>query len=99
MLMDRMRAATILAVSMSVLLTGCDAYVEKAKYDELQKKLDETTKGLVDAKDELGKAREKIGEYQAHRYEIFKSGFRTWRLDTVTGKSCILLTTDSDWKT
>ena len=26
------------------------------------------------------------------------SGGRTWRLDSVTGKTCILLTSDQDWK-
>jgi hypothetical protein len=32
------------------------------------------------------------------RYQIHREGFRTWRLDTATGKVCLLLTSDSDWK-
>jgi hypothetical protein len=31
------------------------------------------------------------------RYEVVKEGFRTWRLDTATGKTCLLLTTEADW--
>jgi len=37
--------------------------------------------------------REECGSLQ-----IYRSGFRTWRLDTATGRTCILLTTDDDWK-
>ena len=32
------------------------------------------------------------------RYTHFRVGFRTWRLDSATGESCILLTSDLDWK-
>ena len=32
------------------------------------------------------------------RYQQFSRGFRTWRMDTATGNSCLLLTTDDDWK-
>jgi hypothetical protein len=32
------------------------------------------------------------------RYQIHNEGFRTWRLDTATGKTCILLTSKEDWK-
>jgi hypothetical protein len=32
------------------------------------------------------------------RYQIFTRGVRTWRLDTATGRSCLLLTSDEDWK-
>ena len=39
---------------------------------------------------ELGKG---VGRYQIHR-----EGFRTWRLDTSTGKICLLLASDADWK-
>lgn len=36
---------------------------------------------------------------QVGRFQIYKNGFRTWRLDSATGRSCLLLTTDEDWKT
>jgi hypothetical protein len=32
------------------------------------------------------------------RYSQYVSGFRTWRLDSATGDTCLLLTTDEDWK-
>lgn len=32
------------------------------------------------------------------RYQIYRSGFRTWRLDSSTGMTCILLTSEDDWK-
>jgi hypothetical protein len=39
---------------------------------------------------EIGKS---VGRFQLHR-----DGFRTWRLDTATGTSCLMLTIESDWK-
>jgi len=32
------------------------------------------------------------------RYQVDREGFRTWRLDTATGKICLLLTSNDDWK-
>ena len=32
------------------------------------------------------------------RYQTFSRGYRTWRLDTATGSSCLLLSTEEDWK-
>lgn len=32
------------------------------------------------------------------RYQTFTRGIRTWRLDTATGSSCLLLTSEEDWK-
>ena len=58
--------------------------------DALQKKLDETSK-------ELTQAKQQVGEYQSHRYQMFREGYRTWRLDTVRGSSCIMLTVQNDW--
>jgi hypothetical protein len=79
------------------LLAACDAYVEKSKYDEVKQKLTQTTKELDDSQHDVQKAHEQIGEYQAHRYQMFRVGFRTWRMDSVKGTSCIMLTTESDW--
>lgn len=83
------------AVFLFALLTAC---VEKSEYDELKRKSEETAKRLAQTQEDLQKAREKIGEFQAHRYETFQNGFRRWRLDTVKGTSCVMLTTDQDWK-
>ena len=32
------------------------------------------------------------------RYQIDREGLSTWRLDTSTGRICLLLTSDADWK-
>jgi hypothetical protein len=32
------------------------------------------------------------------RFREFRDGLRTWRLDTATGRTCILLATDWDWQ-
>jgi hypothetical protein len=81
-----------------VLLTGCDAYVEKEKYDASQKDAANLKQQLAEAQESLRKAQEQVAQCQAHKYEIFHKGYRTWRLDTITGTTCILLTTTEDWK-
>jgi len=77
------------------LLVACDAntlgYVEKAKYDAVQKQLEKTEA-------DLKTAQQQVSECQAHKYQIYREGWRTWRLDTVTGVTCILLTSEADWK-
>jgi hypothetical protein len=69
----------------------------QAEVDALQKirtgqyelvKSDELAQLRKDA--EIGRS---VGRYQVHM-----SGFRTWRLDTATGASCLLLTSEADWK-
>jgi len=93
-------------------LSGCDAYIEKTKYDALQQKLvDEETdhkalqQKLVDEETDykalqqkLVDSQETLRKAQEHKYQIFHHGLRTWRLDTVVGGSCIMLTTPEDWK-
>ena len=72
-------------------LTGCDAYVDKAKYDASEKE-------TADLKKQVADLQEQVADCKAHKYEIFHQGYRTWRLDTVSGSTCILLTTPEDWK-
>ena len=59
----------------------------------------ETCNCAVLSKDEIVKLREQaeLGKH-INRYQMRSEGFRTWRFDTATGKICLLLTTDSDWK-
>ena len=66
---------------------GC---VEQSKYAALHDELGKTQEALR-------KAQGQISRLQAHRYEIFISG-GTWRLDTTTGETCILLASDGNWK-
>jgi hypothetical protein len=32
------------------------------------------------------------------KYQLYRQGNITWRVDTETGKSCILFATDEEWK-
>jgi len=100
--MYRRSPLVILVISGYLFLSAC---VEKTEYDALQKKLDDTTKQLGDTtkqlsetKDSLKKAQDELTDLQAHRYQTFVSGHRTWRLDSAKGTSCVLLTSDEDWK-
>jgi hypothetical protein len=83
-------------------LVGCDAkelgYVELGKYDALQKQYAASQEQLKMTETDLKTAQQQVSECQAHKYQIYKETWRTWRLDTVTGATCILLTTEADWK-
>jgi hypothetical protein len=85
-------------LTLVLFLTGCDAYVDKEKYDAAQKETADLKKQAADLQESLRKAQEQVAECQAHKYEIFHKGYRTWRLDTIAGTTCILLTTAEDWK-
>ena len=80
---------------MAMLLSGCDTHVQRSKYENLQKQLAVTKRDLDDAREALENART---EAKPGRYQTFREGFRQRRFDTATGTSCILLTTDADWK-
>lgn len=76
---------------------GLEIATSQAEVDAVQKirigqyeliKYDELAQLRKDA--EIGKS---VGRYQMHQI-----GFRTWRLDTATGTSCLLLTSEADWK-
>jgi hypothetical protein len=77
-------------------LGGC---VLQSKYDESQKQIESLNKQLKETTDGLTEANSKWAECRAHKYQFMLVGFRTFRFDTVTGASCIQLSTDSDWKT
>lgn len=88
----RNQTAVLLAC---VFLCGCAAsdlgYVEKPKYDALQQE-------LTKAQDDLKTAQSVVAECQAHKYQVYTQAYRTWRLDTITGETCLLLAPTSDWK-
>jgi hypothetical protein len=89
--MRTLQVALILAAIS--LTTACTelGYVQKKDYDTVQTKLTET-------ENKLKEADKKLAETQAHHYTHFQLGSRTWRMDSVTGSTCILLATDADWK-
>jgi outer membrane lipoprotein-sorting protein len=89
--MRTLQTALILAAILCT--TACTelGYVEKNDYDAVQAKLSETEKKLKEAD-------KQIADFQAHRYSVYHEGWRTWRMDSVSGTTCILLTTQADWK-
>jgi len=90
----------LLVLAMCVSLEGCEdaGFVRKDKYDASQAQLKKAQEELQKAQEELKKAQQQLLESQAHKYQIYTQGWRTWRLDSVTGKTCILLTSPQDWK-
>lgn len=90
--------ALLAALALSFSLLGCDAFVDREKYDASQKQLADLKKQLAETSENLKKAEQKIAEYEAHRYQFMNVTARTWRFDTVTGRSCIQLTSEADWK-
>ena len=90
------KCSFLFVTSVALILGGCEI-VDDSDYETVQKiksgqysliKNDELS--LLKSQAELGKG---VGRYQIHR-----EGFRTWRLDTSTGKICLLLTAEADWK-
>lgn len=90
----------LLVLAMCVSLEGCEdvGFVPKDKYDVSHVQLKKTQEELQKTEEELKKAQQQLQESQAHKYQIYTQGWRTWRLDSVTGKTCILLTSPQDWK-
>ncbi len=69
-------------------VSGCDDYqmADKSKQVVLSKEEYEQLKASAALAKQVG------------RYQIHKEGLRTWRLDTATGKSCLMLATEAYWK-
>ena len=84
-----MRRPVLLFVAVCF-MSGCDDFqlADKSKEVVISKSEYEQLKAAVAASQA-----KQVGRYQLHR-----EGFRTWRLDTATGRSCLLLTSEADWK-
>jgi uncharacterized coiled-coil protein SlyX len=63
------------------------------KITELTNDLNKSERAVKAARAETEQAKSAT----PRRYEVVKEGLRTWRLDTATGKTCLLLATDADW--
>ena len=59
-----------------------------------QQKLNECTTSVQQYQAQLEEAK----SAKPGRYVMKNDGFRTWRFDTATGRTCLLMTTDADWK-
>lgn len=81
---------------LSLSLSACNECVEKSKYAALQKQVTDTKKQLDELQSKLRKEPEE--GTKPGRYETFHQGPRTFRFDSATGETCVLLTTGTDWK-
>ncbi len=97
MRIGRMMIATLVFAALQLGCSDLEIATNTAETDALRKiksgqyeliKTDKLAQLRKDA--EIGRS---VGRFQIHR-----QGWRTWRLDTATGASCLLLTTDADWK-
>ena len=80
--------ALVLCIAISTTLCGCGDYAlsDKSKEVVLSRAEYEQLKALAREPNQVG------------RYQIHREGSRTWRLDTATGRLCLTLTSDADWK-
>jgi hypothetical protein len=95
-----MKATQVAGICLLSLLVACDDYELVDKKDADIKLVNlKTCNCEVVAKDELKTLREQaeIGKH-VNRYQMRNEGYRTWRFDTSTGKVCLLLAPDWDWK-
>lgn len=92
---DRVAAANQIADANS----RATSYARDADY--LRSQLATAQQATRDAQAALSQAKSQLElekSAKPDRYKIVKEGWRTWRLDSATGKVCLLLTTDEDWK-
>src|SRR5437588_11181367 len=95
------RTLLIIVVTIGTLsLLSCDDYqVINTSSPESKLVNLKTCNCEIVPKDEMTKLREQaeIGK-SVGRYQMRNEGYRTWRFDTATGRSCILLAPEWDWK-
>jgi hypothetical protein len=97
-----MRRLTFTAVLLLGLLgwSSCDDYqLVNTKSEESKVVNLKTCNCEIVSKDDLRKLREQaeIGK-NVGRYQMREQGYRTWRFDSATGRTCLLLSSESDWK-
>jgi hypothetical protein len=64
-----------------------------------RQQLENQQKLVLSLQDENKKLKDALSiANQANRYQVVREGYRTFRLDTSTGATCLLFTTEYDWK-
>jgi hypothetical protein len=69
--------------------------------ERLDSEKSQLTKQVSDLQDSVNRANKEVEEAKAakpDRYKVIKEGARTWRLDSATGKVCLLLASEAAWK-
>ena len=86
----------MLVTACGIAAAGCDNYrlVETSRFQVADR-----NSQVVLSKAECDRLRELAQQpMPVGRYQMVHEGVRTWRFDTVTGRECLLLATDTDWK-
>jgi hypothetical protein len=84
-----------LALVAACTLSGCDDYQIA---DKSKEQVADKSKEVVISKAEYDALKAEAAQAkQVGRYQLHREGSRTWRLDTATGRHCLLLTTQYDW--
>jgi hypothetical protein len=91
-------AMGFIVLIVAVIYFGYQSYSLKLKTDDDQKKISTFLKDSAASKEKISSLEQKVSECNEHKYSLFNSGYRTWRVNAVTGDSCIALTTNFDWK-
>jgi len=90
----------LLLIAALLFTMSCDQYQVVDTHDQDTKLINTKTCNCeIVSKEEMKTLREQaeLGKH-VNRYQMRNEGIRTWRFDTATGKVCLLLTTDWDWK-
>jgi hypothetical protein len=96
---EAMQQITVLQHSVDAIFSQLKGEIEKN--NDLQKQLKTASEEIALARHDASEARQEADEAKSaepDRFKVVKDGVRTWRLDTATGKLCLLLTSDEDWK-
>jgi hypothetical protein len=92
--------SVLIVVVIIFVVQGCDSNAELLTNSE-QESLNKIRSGkftLISNEELSALKQEAETAKNVGRYQIHREGFRTWRLDTTTGYTCLLLTSVQDWK-
>ena len=94
------RALAILASVLFFTVLGCDSppqFLTKSDQESLAK-LHSGQYTLVSSQELSAMKQQADSGQNTGRYHIFRGGAHTWRLDTDTGRICLLMASADDWK-
>jgi hypothetical protein len=81
-----------------LVLMATTACVRQSEYEKADQQL-KAVRTQLDAKSkELEDAKTQIDELSQHKFSVYQNGGRTWRFDASTGRTCLMLASETDWK-
>jgi septal ring factor EnvC (AmiA/AmiB activator) len=89
-----------LTIPLAALFLGaCESpVVDRSELVTVQRQLEQSKQALEETRQTLEETKQALRKAESNRYQVFSRGYRTWRLDTGSGSTCLLLTTTEDWK-